>query len=73
MENSFIIWLQPKEITSKKDGKKYNIFSGKLNFEGKSFDLSGFKTEANGDKPAYIRGQVKEEYQSKPAENKQEF
>lgn len=68
MENSFILWLDGKEITSKKDGKIYKIYSGKLTMEGKTFDLSGFKTEGTDTKAGYIKGRVNEEWQpSAPA------
>lgn len=60
-DNTLVIFMTPKEITSKKDGKKYTIFEGKLRCEGKDFDVTLFEgVSSKGAK--YMRGTVKPPY-----------
>lgn len=71
IDNSLIIFMVPKEITSKKDGKKYTVLEGKLRCEGKDWDVSLFEgTSAKGVR--YLKGKVKPPY-TKPQSSTDPF
>lgn len=56
-DGQIIIWLTPKEITSR-EGKQLSIIEGRLVLEGKEWDISCFEnTSAKGTR--YLKGKIK--------------
>jgi hypothetical protein len=60
---SWVVWLTPKKITSKKDGKDYEIYEGRVKIGDKEYDLSGFMNDIRGQEgKKMLKGKIREPY-----------